>query len=476
MKKQMKILAKIIVLIMALNLLFSIYKLNIVKADSGFSIVEGSNSEETIWLTLRQVYGYTEIATAAIMGNLYHESGLRSNNAENYYVGNNTSGTYDRDIAYTNIMNNDRNRFCDKDIAKNGETNGSLELNGIARNGYVGYGLAQWTYYSRKAVLWDMAHEAGVCIDNIGIQLKVLNYELTTGYIGVKNEMQATSDITVATAAFLRGYEKPADQSDAAVERRTNTSITYYNKYSGQQIGGNPSTVTPIETICNEIAVIKQDDTPMFSNYEDAQTRTYTLVKGQVVTRINNSDNYTANGVTYDGIKLANGKTGFVARDRVDTTEWDNVYKIVTTSGLGVNVRESKSSSSARVTGVDENGLVSVQVYATELENGYFWDYIVAPDGIKGYVARKFLVKVENSNLTPTTPTPPPEEPPVTSNEFFQVTETTIKMVPSVTYEKLKETYEVDVIVKTDDNIKDVKFELKVEKTYDDLLEEIIKE
>ena len=56
-------------------------------------LVQGKNNAETIWLTLRQIYGYTDIATAAIMGNLQYESGLRSNNAENLYVGNNSSGT-----------------------------------------------------------------------------------------------------------------------------------------------------------------------------------------------------------------------------------------------------------------------------------------------------------------------------------------------------------------------------------------------
>lgn len=38
--------------------------------------------------------------------------------------------------------------------------------------------------------------------------------------------------------------------------------------------------------------------------------------------------------------------------------------------------------------------------------------------------------------------------------------------------QKLKELYEVDVILKPDENIKNGKFEIKVEKTYDDLIEE----
>ena len=38
--------------------------------------------------------------------------------------------------------------------------------------------------------------------------------------------------------------------------------------------------------------------------------------------------------------------------------------------------------------------------------------------------------------------------------------------------EKLKEMYDVEVIIKADENIKNGKFEMKIEKTYDDILEE----
>lgn len=40
---------------------------------------------------------------------------------------------------------------------------------------------------------------------------------------------------------------------------------------------------------------------------------------------------------------------------------------------------------------------------------------------------------------------------------------------------KLKEVYDVDVIIKSDENIKNGKFEMKIEKTYDDILEEVRK-
>ena len=41
--------------------------------------------------------------------------------------------------------------------------------------------------------------------------------------------------------------------------------------------------------------------------------------------------------------------------------------------------------------------------------------------------------------------------------------------------EKLKENYDVEIVVKPDLNIKKGKFELEIEKTYDDLLDEMRK-
>ena len=38
---------------------------------------------------------------------------------------------------------------------------------------------------------------------------------------------------------------------------------------------------------------------------------------------------------------------------------------------------------------------------------------------------------------------------------------------------KLKELYDVDVVVKPDENIKKGKFEIKIDKTYEDILEEL---
>ena len=451
--KIIRILLKIIILtIFILSPLLFIYNKNISYGATNNLIVQGSNATETIWLTLRQIYGYTDIATAAIMGNLKFESGMRSNNAENLYVGNNSSGTEDKDIAYTNMMNGNRAAFCDKDIAWSGQTNGSLSIGGKARDGYVGYGLAQWTYWNRKALLWDMAHEAGVSIDDIGIQLKVLDYELKNSYTSVRNTMQNTTDLTVATSAFLKGYERPADQSDSVVQKRTGGAISYYNTYSGKIYSDNS---VSFDANCNEMVVVKKDNVSLYNEPKTSGNVVATMQNGQVITRINNTGNFVSDGKIFDGVLLANGKKGFVLRENLNTTDFSKVYKVKTSSGNGVNVRASKSTSSSRVTGIDEGGLVTVLEKGTKLENGYYWDYITAPDGIKGYVADNLLKKlIEDINDEPEPTVPDTPNPPATSDAFkIDTTKNEIKMIPSADYNTFKSVYNDVEITRPDGTI-----------------------
>ena len=80
-----------------------------------------------------------EYAVAGIMGNLEAESGLKSNNLQNSYeriVGMN-------DKQYTEAVNN-------KTYSKND-----------FYSDHAGYGLAQWTYWSRKKSLYEFIFNNG---------------------------------------------------------------------------------------------------------------------------------------------------------------------------------------------------------------------------------------------------------------------------------------------------------------------------
>ena len=95
-------------------------------------MLAGKNNEEKIWNYLKGA-GLNDFGTAGLMGNLYAESGLIPNNVENLYE--KRLGV--TDASYTAAVDSGKYQFFATDKA--------------------GYGLAQWTYCSRKAELLDYA-------------------------------------------------------------------------------------------------------------------------------------------------------------------------------------------------------------------------------------------------------------------------------------------------------------------------------
>ena len=144
------------------------------------------------------------------MGNLYAESGLNSCNLQNSY----NKSLNMTDAQYTAAVDN-----------------GSY---GNFVNDKAGYGLAQWTYYTRKQALLDFAKEAGVSIGNMDMQLVHLWRELQ-GYKSVMAELKTAGSVRAASDAVLLGYEKPEDQSEAVKKKRAEYGEAYYRKYAGGQ-------------------------------------------------------------------------------------------------------------------------------------------------------------------------------------------------------------------------------------------------
>ena len=167
----------------------------------------GNDDEKTIWNFLKGK-GLTDYAVAGIMGNLYAESELKSNNLENYYESKlaMTDAEYTAavdDGSYTNFIH-------DK----------------------AGYGLAQWTYYTRKQALLNFARESGASIGDLTMQLNFFWQELQ-GYSNMLSCMQAANDVDIATVLFLKDFERPADQSTAVQLKRADFAQKFYDKFSG---------------------------------------------------------------------------------------------------------------------------------------------------------------------------------------------------------------------------------------------------
>lgn len=67
----------------------------------------------------------------------------------------------------------------------------------------AGYGLAQWTYPTRKAALLSFAKAAKKSIGDLEMQLDFLIKELSEGYKGVLAVLRTTTSVREASDAVL---------------------------------------------------------------------------------------------------------------------------------------------------------------------------------------------------------------------------------------------------------------------------------
>ena len=153
-----------------------------------------------------------EFGVAGLMGNLQAESNLKPNNLQNSYE---TSLGY-TDISYTDAVDNgsyDRLSFI---------------------NDSAGYGLAQWTYSSRKQGLYDQ-YKAGNydSIGSIKLACDYLLYELQKDYYGVMSVLISATSIRQASDKVLHDFENPADQSESVEIYRASLGTAIYNELSG---------------------------------------------------------------------------------------------------------------------------------------------------------------------------------------------------------------------------------------------------
>ena len=171
---------------------------------------QSENPETHIWQFFKSK-GLNDYAVAGIMGNLYAESGLISINLQNSY------DVLGSDEEYTRKVDS-------------GEYSKETFVNDSA-----GYGLAQWTYYARKAALYDYAKLKGASIGDLDMQLEFLWGELSE-YGDLMAKLQNAKSVEEATSAFMLEFERPADQSEAAQWSRANFSHEFYRKYAWQII------------------------------------------------------------------------------------------------------------------------------------------------------------------------------------------------------------------------------------------------
>ena len=167
----------------------------------------GKTTPEKIWDFLKSK-GLSSCGAAGLMGNLYAESGLNPQNLQNSYE----KKLGHTDASYTAAVDN-----------------GSY--GNFARDG-AGYGLAQWTYHTRKAALLEYAKAAGKSIGDLETQLGFLMKELTEGYKATLSVLKSAQTVIAASNAVLTQFERPADQSDTVKTKRAGYGQKYYDQYA----------------------------------------------------------------------------------------------------------------------------------------------------------------------------------------------------------------------------------------------------
>jgi len=175
-------------------------------------MLTGKTNEEKVWSYLK-AQGITDAGAAGLMGNLYAESGLRSNNLQNSYEGKLSMA----DAEYTELV--DHGTYTN------------------FANDKAGYGLCQWTFWSRKQALLDYARATGRSIGDLKMQLGFLMQELSTSYKAVLNTLKTAATVQEASDAVLLQFEKPASINDPvrlaeAKAKRAGFGQKYFNKYA----------------------------------------------------------------------------------------------------------------------------------------------------------------------------------------------------------------------------------------------------
>lgn len=185
-----------------------------------------ANNAQIIWNYFKNKK-FTDSGIAGLMGNLYAESGLIPTNLQNAYE--KKFGM--TDTQYTAAVDNGTYTNFVKDSA--------------------GYGLAQWTYWSRKQGLLNYCKQNGKSIGDLNAQLDFLHKELTTSFPQVTKVLLSATSVRQASDIVLLQFERPANQSTAVQQKRAQYGQEFYNNFAVKKstltatiTGGNSPLVT----------------------------------------------------------------------------------------------------------------------------------------------------------------------------------------------------------------------------------------
>ena len=162
-------------------------------------------SEKIIWDYLMTKIG-NPYGVAGLMGNLYVESKLSPTYLQSSYAKKLGMSS----AEYTKRVDN------------------KTYLNFV--NDSAGYGLVQWTYWSRKEALYNYAKQQGKSIGDLNMQLNFIWKEIQS-YKTVLNAIKTATSIRAASDVVCTRYEKPANQSEKGKQTRADYGQKYFDMF-----------------------------------------------------------------------------------------------------------------------------------------------------------------------------------------------------------------------------------------------------
>lgn len=147
--------------------------------------------------------GTTKEGACAVLGNLQAESGFIVNNLEDSKS--NVLGL--SDVQYTEQVDNNTYTNFVHDAA--------------------GYGLAQWTYYTRKQGLLNYAKSKNKSIGDLQTQVEYLIKEFKETFSSIWNQLKTSKDLYNLTWILLDKWENPAIKN---ITLRYQYAQTWYNQ------------------------------------------------------------------------------------------------------------------------------------------------------------------------------------------------------------------------------------------------------
>lgn len=182
-------------------------------------------TEENMIAKLLLASGMTVAGASGVLGNLYAESAMNPKNLQN---------TYEKALGYTDEQ------------YTNAVDNGKY---GKFASDSAGYGLAQWTYGTRKAGLLKYAKTVGKSVGDAQTQIEYLIQEMQADYYALWQYLCNTSDYVTAACKVLTQYERPADMSDSVQTKRANYAKKYYEALKTNNVTDTATTSSKSGTI-----------------------------------------------------------------------------------------------------------------------------------------------------------------------------------------------------------------------------------